>query len=967
MPGWYTMPTGAGFVDALAETLLSRAAADPLALADTLILLPNRRAAKALQDSFLRLSEGRPLALPRLRPIGDIDEPALELTLADALDVPEAMSEQRRLMLLARLIQAWAERTGRKLGAGQDLRLARSLAELIDAMQTEGLDPQDLSQLVAEDHAAHWQLSLDFLQIAIVEWPTLLASLDRIDPAARRDRLLRAQAQAWAQRPPQTPVIAAGSTGTIPATADLLIAVGRLPNGAVLLPGLDQDMDEVGWQALDVGHSQYALRQLLDRAKLDRQAVQPWPLGPRAAARTAAVQERVRVVRRALDPPALVDRWAAEPAPAAAPRRIDLPTARHEAAFIALVLAEALQIPGRTVALVTPDRALARQVRAELSRWGIQADDSAGEPLDQSEPGRFLRLILDAARDGFGPVALLSLLKHPLCALNGDRAQTRGLARDLEMRVLRGVRPSAGLDGLARIATDLAAPTRAKLADLITVLRGIARSFKAPRLLLDQALRAHLQAAEALSRTEQCPDPLWRNEAGEALGEHLAQWIEAAEADQTMVVGADYPAMFDAMLEGAVVRPAWGGHPRLAIWGPIEARLQHADRLVLGGLNDGIWPPDPGHNPWLSRPMRQAFGLPPLERRIGQSAHDFAEATAAPEVILTRAERVDHAPTVPSRWLTRLAALGAGATADARLAWLAALERPDSIRPTVPPRPCPPASARPRQLSVTQIERLMRDPYGLYAQKILQLTPLDPLEADPAGAEKGQIIHKALEHWASDLGGTWPDTASERLIAAGEKAFAALIERPAVQTFWWPRFLAMAHAVVAEETLRRAAGHVPIQIEAMAVYPVAEGFTLTARADRIDRLACGGLDIIDYKTGQVPSVQRQKAGYAPQLPLEGWLAESGAFTGGQRASVACLSYWKLSGGKEPLNIKPMDSPQERIAQAHDHLLTLIRLFAQPETPYRSQPQPDHAAYGDYDHLARLAEWRDSVETDIPWD
>ncbi|MEE8270833.1 MAG: double-strand break repair protein AddB, partial [Alphaproteobacteria bacterium] len=490
-------------------------------------------------------------------------------------------------------------------------------------------------------------------------------------------------------------------------------------------------------------------------------------------------------------------------------------------------------------------------------------------------------------------------------------------------------------------------------------------------------IAAHVEFAEALADSDGAPGParLWRRDDGEAAADFVAELAEAAR-DFPPIRPAHYPGLIDALLAGRVVRPRFGDHPRLSIWGPLEARLQQPDLLILGGLNEGTWPAEPAPDPWMSRPMRQRFGLPAPERRIGLAAHDFAQALAAPRVALTRAERVDGTPTVPSRWLMRLDAVakGAGLAFDpirsdapgAHLAWARALDVPDAVRPCPPPEPRPPVAARPRRLSVTAIGTWMADPYEIYARRILHLKALDPIEADPAAAERGQLIHDALSRFIDDCRASAPDgalppDALDRLLRHGGETFESVMVYPGVRAFWWPRFRRIAAWVVDRERSRRPDA-LPLATEVeggMAVPGPAGPFTLTARADRIDRRADGTLAVIDYKTGTVPTARQIRAGYAPQLPLEALIATAGGFDGVPPATAAELAYWKLSGGDpagKVQSVKP-DEIADLIATTGDGLARLIAEFDDPATPYRSQPRPDFVPhYTDYAHLARVLEW-----------
>ena len=966
------------FLDALVAGLRAESGGDPLALARYTILLPTRRAARALSEAFLRHSEGKALLLPRLVPVGDVDAEELAF-LADegaapgSVELPPAIPELQRHLLLTKLVLAWGRARGSgPLTPGQAAPLALALARFLDEVETEGGDFARLAELVPAHHAEHWQQVLDFLAIVTEHWPRILAATGCLDPAVRRNAVLAAQAEAWRRNPPPDPVIAAGLTGGVAAVADLLAVVARLPQGSVVLPGLDRALDAESWQriAADAAHPQHLLARLLARLEAEPAQVRDWPspLAPAGDRRA-----RQRLVAEALRPATESERWRKiadiDAAALDGVMRLDCAGPQEEAVAIALLLRQALEDDGRTAALVTPDRGLARRVASELRRWNIEIDDSAGVPLDKTPPGVFLRLLLDLAVEALAPLPLLAALKHPLAA--GGRAPEafRALVRQLEMAALRGPRPAPGFAGLRAVLPQEGALERfvagleTALAPLLAAMAGGERSAGA-------LVAAHVAAAEALAASdeESGAERLWRGEAGEAAAEFLAELLRHADALPPLD-GRDYRALFDALIAGPVVRPRYGRHPRLAIWGLLEARLQQADLVILGGLNEGVWPPAVESDPWLSRPMRRAFGLPPPERRIGVAAHDFAQALGASEVVMTRALRVEGAPTVPSRWLLRLDTVlraagweGRLAGKAAPLAWPARLDRPARRILLPPPEPRPPVAARPRRLSVTQIETWMRDPYAIYAQKILRLAALDPLDADPGAAERGEAIHAALDAFLKAFPDTLPQDAEAHLLAHGIAAFGSALERPGLRAFWWPRFERIARWFIAEEQERRR--HVALLRSELSgrlgLNAPAGAFTLTAKADRIDRDAAGGLVLVDYKTGAVPRPEDVELGFSPQLPLEAAIAEAGGFDGIAPAAVTALEYWRLSGGDPPGEVTAPgngDDPRTLIAAALAGLRDLVAGFDDPATPYRARPRPERAPrYSDYVHLARVNEW-----------
>lgn len=971
----YSIAARLPFADSIAAHLIAEAGDDPLGLAAMTLLVPARRARRTLREAFLRRSGGRPLVLPRLIAVGDLDEDEALFAgfagagimgegggLAEAADLPPAIPALRRQILLTRLILARGGET-----VDQAARLAGELASLLDQVQTEDLGFERLAQLVPEKLASHWQVTLDFLRIVTDVWPAVLAEAGCLDPADRRNRLLRLQAEAWRRQPPAGPVIAAGINGSMPAARDLLITVANLPRGRVVLAGLDRHLDDEGWQAVEPSHPQYALKQALDALNLDRAEVLDWPSAPEG--RTPPGREAL--LSEVLRPAATTHRWREigplDPDALRGVTRIDCPTPREEALTVALMLRNALETPDRTAALVTPDRDLARRVTAELRRWDITADDSAGRPLMVTAPGAFLRLVAAMAADAFGPVSTLSVLKHPLCGLGMATAPFRDLVRRLETDVLRGVRPGPGIAGLRAALTAARRndpPLFALLDTLEALTAPLATLMAGGPVPLATLIEGHMRAAEALAATDDTAGPLrlWAGDAGDAAAEFVRSLSESA-APLDALAPPEYPAVFDTLMVGQSVRPEFGSHPRLSIFGPLEARLQHADVMIVGGLNDDGWPPRPLTDPWMSRPMRRDFGLPLPEMRIGLAAHDFAGLLGSPEVILTRSLKVDGTPTVASRWLLRLDAVlkagGLALPAEAPwLPWALLVDQPEGPpSPIGRPAPRPPVSARPARLSVTQIETWMRDPYGLYAQQVLGLRRLDPLDAEPGPSEYGTLVHAALEAFLRQFPKDLPDDAEEHLIRCGDAAFADLIARPAVQAFWGPRFRRLAAWVVAHERSRRAGVQESVleQRGEMAV----GAFTLTAKADRIDLMRDGSLAVIDYKTGKPPSAREVAAGYAPQLPLEAAIAAEGGFPGVPKRAAAQLLYWWLRGAADEggLETSAGSDPATLVTEAVDGLRALIAVFNDPETPYLSRPHPSSApAYSDYQHLARVKEW-----------
>jgi ATP-dependent helicase/nuclease subunit B len=1017
-PRVFTIPPSAPFLPTLIKALTGGKlgfllAGDPLALAAATLYLPTRRACRLARDAFLDVLNAEAAILPRIVALGDIDEDEIAFAeaatgdiAADALALPPALGGLERRLLLTKLVSKWASAPEVHGASGIPLvaqtpaaacALADDLARLIDDMTTRGVSWDRLDDLVPDMFDRYWELTLRFLQIAREEWPKALKKLGLMEPAARRDALIKAETARLARKT-DGPVIVAGSTGSIPATAELIAAVARLPHGAVVLPGLDTDLDEDSWQLIAAapapGHPQFALQALLTRIGIARDAV----------VSLAAASGRERLISEVLRPAAATDLWpqrAADPefgacadAALAKISVIEAANADEESLAIAVALREAVH-DGKIAALVTPDRALGRRVLAALARWNIAAEDSGGAALPETPAGIFARLAAETALGRLAPVTLLALLKHPLLHLD-LRHRERAVAA-LERAVLRGPRPRPGSGGLAHAlhsfrdqlekyrrkeAVDLhrsdprltlgesdlsaAADLVARLAEALTPLESIADQ---AHRLSDVAAR-HRDVVAALSR--QGGDELaFAGSDGTKLADALDELATSSAAADLLVDASDYVELFSAAIADRVVRRPPKPGLRVRIFGLLEARLTESDRVVLGGLVEGTWPPDSRTDAWLSRPMRLSLGLDLPERRVGLTAHDFAQLLGAPEVILSHAAKIAGAPTVPSRFIQRLAAIAGARWQPALdrgklyLDWARELDRPEAPPKAAPqPAPKPPRAVRPKRLSVTDIENWLRDPYTIYAKYVLRLAPLDPIDIAPGAAERGSIIHAAIGEFTQRYAGGLPSDPARDLIELGRPHFAALDDFPEARAFWWPRFERIARWF-ADWELQRRPGIAAIAAEIRGGFeiPLEEGaFKLSGIADRIERRTDGRYVILDYKTGSARSEKQVRTGLAPQLTLEAAILRQGGFpeiaAGG---SVAQIGYVLLKGGARPGEPRLIDFAVGTTDSQADHALhklaELARRFDDESEPYRSLVHPMWTThYGDYDHLARVKEW-----------
>jgi ATP-dependent helicase/nuclease subunit B len=1034
----FSVPASAPFLRTVVAALVEgrlvdgfEARAHPERLAQATLYLPTRRSGRRLREIFLDELGTEAVLLPRIIALGDIDED--ELAFAEdgepfggtaPLDIPPALGELDRRLTLANLVAAWAKRpvlapqvVG---GPASTLALAGELARLMDDMVTRGVGWDALNGLVPDQLDEYWQYSLQFLQIARQAWPAHLQEIQKIEPAARRDLLIDAEARRLTAHH-DGPVIAAGSTGSMPATAKFLHAIASLPQGAVVLPGLDTDLDDDAWQIIGgtrdthgrftlppaSNHPQYAMHALLHRFGIKRGDVEI--LGK------PAPQGRDVLISEAMRPSNATAQWQrrlAEPDTAAKIARgmtklavIEADNSEMEALAIAVAMREARHLD-KSAALVTPDRALARRVIAALDRWNLAFDDSGGDALMDTPAGVFARLAAEAAAKQLEPPTLLALLKHPLCRLGGAQGAFKGPTEALELALLRGTRPPAGCGGLAqdllRFRLELKnfrAGTPSSLHGSEPRTRLTEEELGGAHRLIDQLQRAlaplesfnpskaqdfaelarrHRDVLTELSRDEHGIAAVFEGRQGSALASAFDELLGEGSQSGLMVQLTDYPEVFQTAFADRMVRRPEGANVHLKIYGPLEARLTQSDRVIIGGLVEGVWPPAPRIDPWLSRPMRHELGLDLPERRIGLSAHDFAQLLGTEEVILSHAAKVGGAPAVASRFLHRLEAVaGEQRWSDAKLAgqryvrFAGQLDSPDKVEPVPQPAPTPPRSVRPLKLSVTAIEDWLRDPYTIYAKYILKLAPLDPVDMPLSAADRGSAIHDALGEFTQTFATALPEDPAGALRRIGNKYFAPLMERPEARALWWPRFLRIAAWFSDWEIARRNnLSAIAAEIRGEIPIPLDDGrtFVLSARADRIERRRDGTFAILDYKTGQPPTGKQVRMGLSPQLTLEAAILREGGFADiAAGASVSDLIYVRLSGNNPPgeqtsleLKINRGDTPQspdDAAAEARAKLEALIRAFENESQAYTSLNLPMWTnRYGSYDDLARIKEW-----------
>lgn len=978
-PQVYSIAAHRGFADALVAGLVPRYGEPGFGLARLTLLLPSRRTVRTVTEAFVRHLGGGML-LPRMAVVGDLD---LDETLGPLLDplgagsaVPPAADPTYRWLRLAEYLREVEGEKGQK-GAAL-LRQAYEFGAAMDRLLVEGITPDDLMSErvlgIVGDLAEHWTRSTETFLRVQAHWLAELAERGEVDAPARRNMLFDHAARRWKEAPPEHAIVAAGVTSASPALARLLRVISELPRGAVILPDLDLSLDQEIWDSLGtagapdspddppfapadaVTHPQYHLKLLLNRMGVTRDEVRPW----HRAGIGAAPAERSRAISNLFLPPSGSACWVDLPADRrrlAGVRLMECSHPEEEAQAIAVLIRQALQVPERRVALVTLDRGLAGRVVGHLRRWDIEADDTAGQPLPQTAAGRVLLLLAEVLAEEAAPVPLVALLTHPLVGAGEGRAQWLENARAFDL-ALRGPRPAPGLEPLSGIAARAGVRewwngVEAVLAPLLTLAEDVS---------LADVLDALAAAGEAL-----CGEGLWANADGRALSAFVEELRMAAQDAGTRLDPRELHAALRDAMDRVSVRPPWGGHPRVAIYGLLEARMSRADVVICGGLTEGVWPTTSSLDPLLPPAVLRALGVPGGDFRIGLAAHDLAAALGAPEVVLSYALRDESAPVIPSRFVLRVRALLGDLAArheerDAvRLAGMLSDARPATPYPR--PKPMPSAAQRQVDISVTGLDRLRSDPYQFYANSILRLRTIDTLDGEPSAAWKGEAVHKVLETWhkaGEPVGG---------LQAIAEAELDRMSAHPLMRSLWRPRLMAALEWIAAEIVrLRGEDGRTVLASEIRGEMEV-KGVRIHGRADRIDQMGDGGLAVVDYKTGQPPSRHMVKQGFSLQLGLVGLIAQHGGFEGVSGEPTE-FEYWSLAKDQKRREeigfgyvVSPFKTSRADGVEKEDflditatYLSDAIDRWILGDDPFTARLNPDLGGYNDYDQLMRLDEW-----------
>ena len=923
----YNIPFGADFCDILAEKLLNETKDNALELSKYVVILPTARASRNLKKCFSQKSTN--LILPQIISLNMLDED--NISLLGGQDIPQTLSDTKRGFILSQFVQ---KIKAFDLNKAQAMKLAFELGNLFDKIETQQLDIKDLDQIVPEEFAEHWQITLSFLHQVSSMWQDYLKEQNLVSKASQRNMILKSQSEIWEDQASKDNIIVAGFSSTIPAMLELMKTIYNLENGRIIIQGLDK---ELSFDELTEINYLYGVYEIINHIEIDKSSIEDW---------IELKSSRQELTSLMMMPSDKTTSWRTQNNSSEKTVKnleyIECENEQNEAEVISIMLRKELEEKDKTISLVTPDRMLARCVASNLERWGIVANDSSGHPLQYTPIGNWLKLVLNMLVEEFAPVDFLACMKHPFASCGGNKTEFKSSLRKLE-KEFRNKKAPLPLDDIKEKSAFF--------------LDGEKHSFS-------DFLKQHISLCEELAGTDEKSgsEIIWQAEYGEECANFVHDLFENSTDEDISL--SEYFSVFSLIMQGQQVRQKYGFHPRLSILGLTESRLAKSDVVIMGGLNEDIWPPAADVDGWMSRPMKKDFGMIAPDINIGLSGFDFANAFNFDKVYITRSKKSNNSISIKSRWVNRLD--GVLKSNNLELPkndlWSELAKEIDyhSLIETLKPDPCPHLDSRPKKISVSGIDVLRKDPYSFYAKKILGLYKMDDLEEDISNATKGNIIHKCLEEFIKAYPKTLPANAKEELINIGRKVFSEGLSNDNYFAFWWPRFENIADWFIEKETTRREIfGYENILTEEEGAIEI-DGVKITSKADRIDIIS-SGVEIIDYKTGNPPSSKDMESLKYTQLPIEALIANQGGFNIAKaKNNVARISIWALKGKKDEDNKTPdLDIDDEMLDKTEQLLTNLIQHFNDPRTTYPAEPSfSKHLRYNDYEHLSRLKLWRD---------
>ena len=981
---------GRHFLDSLAKGLVAKfRTSGPVDLRNAVIILPTEEARSNLLRNLIIRAESEAIVLPRTYTIsenlpcqrphkrGDLDCILPSNMLPNRLPIPLVSRE----LLLGRLIFQWrkAHDHTNSLSLSQCLKVAPTLGSLFDELQAFNINYLALGKSSTLDDAAHWASIDKFLKIIIEQWPRILVEQSWEDPIKYDQLITKLVIQYWEKEPPKYDVIAAGFTGKLPHVVNLLSSIVSLPRGHVVVPSLDRSLGKKIWENLPTDHPQSTIKCLLDGLKFGDKPVPEWPDQGGHSNPTLSNISRLPLVPSILNEGDMPNDSITDKKRITDLTLITSQNVYSESQTIALIVKEFLTHNQGDVSVIAEDQILVKQVALQLRKWNLDLCYCTPRMPDASGGATFLQLVAEMICSDVSPVSLLSALKHPMCKGHTSKTLFNNLLNQLELKSLRGIRPEPGFSGI--LASLALSPSNQKIIAWLRELDRASHQFselvKNRRVSLRNLLRAHLDFSTWLCQPETINSALpWDTDSDHNLYQNLNALCSTLKNSFT-VNGTEYSDIFKTLVNKIPDESTLVHNARIYTYSAEQTLFSSSSLHILAGMNEGTWPSISPASRWLSPQMREALGLPGKEAEKADSALQLCQAFTAPKVVLTRSKLINGVQTMPSYHFAQIERAAKKAdlphTIDQSSYWNELGQHLEQETINVPkiqrPAPIPPVSARPRTLSATQIELWMQDPYSIFVSTILKIRALRPLDAKVGPPDYGRIVHEALEKFTRTYPKDMPQDAFQKLLGFGQDSFRKIRVPSESYAFWWPRFERLAQYFVDQECEgRRHISRAYTEISGAITVNLASGqFTLTTRADRINMRTDGKVDIIDYKTGMIPTASQIMDGRKPQLLLEALIALDHGFHEINTRKINSISSIQLSGAAIAGTHQSIEQDiQIKANELLSRVTMLIKAFDDENTPYYFVPHKDFSPqHNEFEHLARMKEWLTNPQTTSP--
>lgn len=934
----YSIPFSAPFLETIADYLLSRQST--FSLSQWTIFLPTHRAGQALSDILFRKEKEKTFVLPRILSLGDLDPEEIVLSSQEGtekLSFPRPIiSAYRRKLLLASLISKF-QYTDHPISFDQALIWAESLLSFIDEMQTEGIDLKTLKDVsfTSGGHAEHLEKIQKFLTLLGENWDKILEDEYCIESIVWQRQLMKAQADFLEKQQKDAPLMIAGSMGTIDSTSHLIKVIAHLNNGVVILSGFQQDLST---EILSPHHPQFLLRRLLDKIEVSPLEVQKLDLNKKSSLFLEHIFD---------------DQCKAEERVASCLENIQYVEASdegEEARLVAIAIRKSLEEGKRKIVCISPNQKLLRRISTELRFWSLSVFREK-KPLIEEKTGSFLHLISLWFSEPFPAVSVASTFKHVFVS---KKKETWLLFEKYVLGRWGGTLSFDALDYFSgRRTGEIDVQKEEEVKVFYQELKGFFQSFPHERSLgfyLDKMEKILQWLLESDKKIEE----IFLSEDPQTASEFQQLWADLRKSSSLMM---EHPKQVSDIFFNLLSRHQAGNiraenNDIILFMSPAEARFIEADFTILVGLNEGTWPAEVRVDPFFSSSMRHHIGLPSVENKIGQSAHDFLSFLCREgPILVTRSLKTGGSPSVPSRFLSHLTLFlnkhsVQFSSGENLKGWMKSLTEVPRLKNLLPPAPIPPVSHRPKKLSITDIGVLLKDPYSIYAKHILKLVPLNGFASKDKARLFGLFAHHFLHRWHSHP----EDFMRDAWVEKAKFLFECYMGPIDQARLWWEKFLLLFDWVKGKKKLKNSLTEVKGE---MILAQDASLFTIFGRADRIDWNENEAI-LIDYKTGAPPSLSDIKKGKAHQLALEALILLKNGFNGvPSQVALKELQYWGLLSG-EIVSIKEEDLPAV-VSQTRENLENLIESFQREDMPYLSYPK-GVVKGGPYDHLSRVQEW-----------